>query len=309
MVVGGMLRRVTLSRRGFLIGGAAVLAGGTAGAYGLVENGVLPGRSALDRVTGRCDVPDAWPRVPVGPAKRGTFRSAARGRDVGYVVAWPPGSAPGDPLPVVLVLHGRGSAPGACLDELHLDAYLAAHVAGGGAPFVLACAQGDDRYWPPRADGDDPLRMLTDEFLPMLRDLGATTAPMGVFGWSMGGYGALLWARLAADGALPRGVRLTAAVAESPALFRSYGAATRGSFDSAADFARWGDLLARPGVGSGVVVRVDCGTSDPFAEVTRAYRARVTADGGFANGCHDDAYWRSRAAAQLEFLGRRLKES
>jgi hypothetical protein len=207
------------------------------------------------------------------------------------------------------VLHGRGSSAGAFADGLHLDAFLAAHVAAGGRPFALACADGGNRYWHPRADGDDPLRMLTDELLPRLRSAGLTTDPMGVLGWSMGGFGALLWTRLAAQGRLPRGVRLTAAVAESPALFRTYAATTRGAFDSAADFAAWGDLVRDPGVDPArVALRVDCGERDPFEATARAYRAAVTPapDGGFTPGCHTTDYWRGRAAEQVAFLGARL---
>jgi hypothetical protein len=292
-----------LSRRAFLAAGVAVAAGGTA--FGLVDRGVLPGGTAIDYALGRCDV-GGWPRdVPPVHRRDAVLRSRARGRDVPYTVVRP-SNASGD-LPLVLVLHGRGSSASAFYDALHLGAFLTSSIAGGGTPFALACAEGGDRYWHPRADGDDPLRMLTDELLPALRAERITTDPMGVLGWSMGGYGALLWARLAGEGALPDGVRLTAAVAESPALFRSYAAATRGAFDSPEDFARWGDLLARPGVPDSVALRVDCGDSDPFAAVTRAYRANVPhAEGGFTRGCHTDGYWRGRAGAQIAFLGGHL---
>lgn len=291
-----------ITRRRFLLAGAAAVAGGGA-AYGLIERGVVPGNVALDHVLGRCDVAGDWPR-DAPPAHRidGTFASRARHRDVGYTVVRPAGVT--GELPLVLVLHGRGSSHAEFVDGLHLDAFLAAHAAQGGRPFALACADGHDRYWHPRADGDDPHAMLTNELLPRLRDEGARTDPMGVLGWSMGGYAALLWARLAHDGALPSGTRLACAVAESPALFRSYAAATRGAFDSAADFARWGDLLHRPD--PGVPVRVDCGAHDPFAEATKAYRARVDADGGFTKGCHTQGYWRGRAAAQVAFVAASL---
>lgn len=290
-----------MTRRRFLLAGGALVVGGGATAYGLVERHVLPGGTALDYALGRCAVRGDWPRdAPPTQRTDGTFASAARSCNIGYTLVRPAGTT--GALPLVLVLHGRGSSHTAFVDGLHLDAFLAAHVAAGGTPFALACADGHDRYWHPRADGDDPHRMLTAELLPRLREQGVKTDPMAVLGWSMGGYAALLWARLAHDGALPDGIRLAGAVAESPALFRSFDAATRGAFDSAADFDRWGDLLRRPD--PGVPVRVDCGVDDPFEATTRAYRAKVpAAAGGFTKGCHTDGYWRGRAAAQVAFLG------
>jgi dienelactone hydrolase len=297
-----------ISRRRLLLGGAAVVAAGGGAAYGLVDAGVVPGRSYLDQALGRCDVAAPWPHdAPHVSRADATFVSAARRRTAPYTVVRPAGV--GGTLPLVLVLHGRGASAAEYVDGLHLDAFLAAHVAAGGRPFALACAQGGNGYWHPRADGDDPLRMLTGDLLPLLRRAhGVTTDPMGVLGWSMGGYGALLWARLAASGRLPAGARLTAAVAESPALFRSYATASRGAFDSAADFAEWGDLIRSPGVDPQVALRVDCGERDPFEATARAYRAAVRPEpaGGFTPGCHDGPYWRSRAAAQVTFLGDRL---
>lgn len=298
--------RPYVTRRRFLVAGGALVAG-AAGAAMLVDRRVLPGHVALDHALGRCSVDGDWPRdAPAAQRQDGTIASQARRRDVPYTVVRLAGVT--GELPVVLVLHGRGSRHDAYVRDLHLDAFLGAHVAAGGRPFALACAAGGDRYWHPRADGDDPLRMLTDELLPRLRALGLTTDPMGVLGWSMGGYGALLWVRLAGQGALPDGVRVTAAVAESPALFRSFADATPGAFDSAADFAQWGDLIERPGSGTRAQAWVDCGTSDPFADVTRAYAARNPRSvAHFTDGCHDHAYWRSRAAVQVSFLGERLR--
>lgn len=294
---------VAITRRRFLAGAAVAVAGGGA-ALGLVEAGVLPGGATLDRALGRCDVPGDWPRdAPRGTRQASSFASAARGRAVGYTVVRPDGAT--GPLPVALVLHGRGAGHAAFADALHLDALLGAYVASGGTPFALASVDGGDGYWHPRASGDDPLRMLSGEFLPRLRDEGLRTDPMAVLGWSMGGYGALLLARLAGEQALPPGIRLVAAAAMSPALFRTFGDATRGAFDSAGDFTRWGDLLARPD--PGVPVRVDCGANDPFAGASRDYLDLVPGvAGGISPGCHDTAYWRAVAAPQLRFLAERL---
>jgi S-formylglutathione hydrolase FrmB len=294
-----------LSRRGLLVGASAVLAAGVAGGVG-VEEGVLPGRLTVAKALGRCDVDAPVPDVATGPLERSTFRSARGGREVAWTLALPPGH-PADGLPVALVLHGRGDDDRTAFDVLGLHRFLAAHVAAGGPPFALAAAAGGQGYWHPRADGDDPLGMLVDELLPRLRQRGLRTERIGALGWSMGGYGALLLARQSGRDALG-GSRVVAAAAASPALFRSAAETVAGAFDDAADFARWGDLTHHPDVPAGTDLMVACGTSDPFADPTRAYRAAVVPEpaGALGPGCHTAGYWRSQAAAQIAFLGRRL---
>ncbi|MGN6331233.1 MAG: alpha/beta hydrolase-fold protein [Motilibacteraceae bacterium] len=294
-----------LSRRGLLVGACAVVAAGVAGGVG-VEEGVLPGRLTVVKALGGCDVDAPVPDAAPGPLERATFRSARRGRDVEWTLALPPGH-PAEALPVALVLHGRGDDDRTAFDVLGLHRFLAAHAAAGGPPFALAAASGGQGYWHPRADGDDPLGMLVDELLPRLRRRGLRTERIGVLGWSMGGYGALLLARQSGRDALG-GRQVVAAAAASPALFRSAADTVAGAFDDAADFARWGDLTHRPEVPAGTALMVACGTDDPFAEATRAYRAAVTPEpaGGLGRGCHTAGYWRSQAAAQLAFLGGHL---
>ena len=53
---------------------------------------------------------------------------------------------------------------------------------------------------------------------------------------------------------------------------------------------------------------VSCGTSDPFATVTRTYRRHAvrTPDGGLSDGAHTAGYWRSLLPQQLRFLGQHL---
>ncbi|MGN6243861.1 MAG: alpha/beta hydrolase [Motilibacteraceae bacterium] len=294
-----------LTRRGLLVGVGALVAAGVAGAVG-VEEGVLPGRLTAAKALGRCDVDVPVPDVAPGPLERSTFRSARRGRDVAWTLALPPGHR-ADGLPVALVLHGRGDDDRTAFDVLGLHRFLAAHLAAGGPPLALAAAAGGQGYWHPRADGDDPLGMLVDELLPRLRDRGLRTDRIGALGWSMGGYGALLLARQSGRDALG-GSRVVAAAAASPALFRSAGQTVAGAFDDAADFARWGDLTRHPEVPAGTALMVACGTDDPFADATRAYRAAVSPEpaGGLGRGCHTAGYWRSQAAAQVAFLGGRL---
>jgi pimeloyl-ACP methyl ester carboxylesterase len=295
-----------VSRRAFLLGalGAAVLAG--TGSIVAIEDDVLPGRIRLAELVGSCDVDAPLPTGPLGTIKAGSFTSAARHRDVGWALALPPGRSSASGLPVVLVLHGRGGNHTTGFAQLGLHRFLAAHVEAGGAPFALAAADGGDGYWHPRKLGDDPLRMLTAEFVPMLGTLGLRTASVGLLGWSMGGYGALLLARQAHRGQA-HGITIDAAAAGSPALFASFRESAQGAFDDSADFATYGTLAEQPDVGT-TPLYVACGTDDAFTNETRRYRANVsqTPSGGVGKGCHTDGYWRSLAAAQVAFLGAHL---
>jgi S-formylglutathione hydrolase FrmB len=117
-----------------------------------------------------------------------------------------------------------------------------------------------------------------------------------MLGWSMGGYGALLAAQAAPE-------RFRAVVATSPALWTSPGATAPGAFDNAEDF-RDHDVFAGLAHLSGVKVRLDCGTGDPFYVSTRQLAARLPdATASFRPGFHDPAYWRSVALDQMRWLG------
>ncbi|NKZ05420.1 esterase family protein [Actinomadura latina] len=233
-----------------------------------------------------------------------TWRSAHRRATVTATVVPPARDRPLRGLPVVVALHGSGGTGASAVAHLGLDHYLPDAVANGGVPpFALVSVDGGpDTYWHPRANGDDPIGMIVDELLPRLRERGARTDRIGAIGWSMGGYGALvLTRRLGAR-------RMAAAVASSPALFRSYAdarSANPRAFDGADDFAR-NDVFAALDELKGVPLRVDCGTSDPFAAMAREFRGRVHPAGAMDGGCHDGAFWRPHLRPQLAFLGHHL---
>ncbi len=300
-----------VSRRTFLLGalGSVVLAAG--GSVVAIEDGVLPGRTRLASLAGACDVDGVPTAGPTGTITSGQFASSARGRDIGWSLALPPGHTAAG-LPVALVLHGHGEDHSSGFTQLKLHEFLAAYTRAGGTPFALAAVDGGNSYWHPRSDGDDPLRMVTHEFIPMLGRLGLRIDAIGVLGWSMGGYGALLFAREANRGTLfgaGAAVRtaVVAAAASSPALFASYQASATGAFDSAADFARYGDLASHPDVGT-TPLYVGCGATDAFTGETKRYRANAAPRpaGDISKGCHTDGYWRSVAAAQISFMGSHL---
>jgi enterochelin esterase-like enzyme len=306
---------VRVSRRAVLIGGlsasgAVALAAG--GGYWLVQDGVVPGKYRLAEVLGRCGpdpgVPDAVP----GPVRSQTFTSRYRRRTVTMITMLPPGGPAGSGgrpglMPVAIVLHGAGGDAASAV-ALGYPHFLAQAVTRGGvAPFALVSVDGGgSSYWHPRADGDNPLAMIIHEVLPRLARRGFATARIGITGWSMGGYGALLLAERL-------GPRKVAAVAvSSAAIFGSYGAAQTanpGAFDSAANFAA-NDLQNGLATLRRLPVLIDCGRDDPFAAQDLRLRGQLGQPAGTIGAdCHDAAFWRRSVPAQLAFLGPHLSPS
>jgi S-formylglutathione hydrolase FrmB len=283
------------TRRTFLLGslGAAVVA--VVGGYAGVEEGVLPGRIRLAELTGQCDV-DATPPPSGAPVETGSFASSARKTTVGWSLALPPGT-PADDLPVVVVLHGRGGNHETAFKDLKLQDFLAAYTKNGGKPFALASVDGgDNTYWHPRRDGDDPITMIDDEFLPLLKKRGLHTDRIGVLGWSMGGYGALLL------GSRLGPARTAAICAVSPALWTSSGATAPGAFDGADDYAA-NSVWGLPNLAS-IPIRIDCGNGDPFYAATKQFIAQLPTppSGGFSPGGHDGAFWSSQLPAEIAWM-------
>jgi len=232
-----------------------------------------------------------------------SFRSAARrGVTVDYQVLLPPGHASVSGLPVCLVLHGFGDDHHAAVKLVHLDTALAATTLAGAPPIALVAMDGGtDSYWHPRADGDDPQKMLLDELLPRLASAGAKTERFALFGWSMGGYGSLLLAETVGPS------RVAFVAADSPALWLTGGQTPTGAFDDAGDFARNNVFAGRARL-AGIPVRIMCGQSDGFAPATREFVKGVpdlvAAD--FPTGGHDASLWASTAVAQLTPLAHAL---
>ncbi|MFI5729573.1 alpha/beta hydrolase [Kribbella sp. NPDC051587] len=288
-----------ISRRALLRTGVVAGVAGTAGVVGL-ETGVIPGRGRVHEALGLMGPDGVVPDVPAGPVVSGRFNSLGRRTTVGYSIIYPAGHQPSDPLPVVLVLHGRGGDHTSAVRDLGIDRYLTAAVQAGSPPFALATVDGgSDSYWHRRVTAEDPGFMLDQEFLPLLANRGLDTARYGVLGWSMGGYGALLFAGRP-------GSRAVAVGALSPAVWRDYKDVAPGAFDSREDFEN-NQLFGRPAGLQDVAVRIDCGRDDPFASAAADLRTELRAAGGQQAGAHTQGYWRRMLPAQLAFLGGRLR--
>ncbi|MEU0537577.1 alpha/beta hydrolase [Amycolatopsis tolypomycina] len=270
-----------LSRRDLLAGSALAL---------------LAGCSAPQPPPGPLPVPaPTRPSALPEPVTVQRMHSAARGTDVDLVLITPEG-VPATGLPVCLALHGRGARARTFL-SLGVPAVLTAAVRAGTPPFAVAALDGD-HYWVKTGGADDPQRMLTDEVPGWLaaRDL---RPPSAVFGISMGGFGALRFARAHPD--------LKAVATASAALFVSWpDARSRKVFADEANWRAEEPLLhpaeLRPG-GLGVW----CGASDPFLGADRKLVRAVNPEvSRFTPGAHDDEYWRGVLPEIVEFVGERL---
>jgi predicted esterase len=288
-----------LSRRALLIrgGGAAAALVGGLGLLDAVAFGRIGGRGGA-----RCGQLGALPAVTRGPIEYGSFRSAARQREVGFAIVFPPGANPGDPLPLCLYLHGRGGSHHNVADPpMGIPWFLADRVAAGAPPMAILAVDGGNEWWHRRATGADAARMLTHEVVPLAAARGLRTHRMGLLGTSMGGFGALLLAqRLGRE-------RIAAVGAMSPALAPRYRDAYPGAFDSRADYDAH-DVFAGRGRLAGIPVRIDCGRGDRFAPGCLAFLdgAPDTVVGATPAGCHDTAFWRAVVPRHVEHVARAL---
>jgi enterochelin esterase-like enzyme len=222
---------------------------------------------------------------------------------VGWTVAYPPGFDANANLPVSLLLHGRYEDNAWMFDDLSLHKYLVRAVTDDGVPpFALASIDGgSSTNWHLRASGDDPPAMLVDEFVPLLADRGLRTHRIGLWGWSLGGYGALLLAsRLGAS-------RVAAVVATSPALWLAPEDTAPGVFDDAEDYER-NDVFSRVGALADIPLQIDIGDDDSFTPTVEVFIETLPTppQGKVGNGFHDTAYWMRVAPAEISFLGNHL---
>ncbi len=173
----------------------------------------------------------------------------------------------------------------------------------GVAPFAIATVSGGTSFWHERPWGEDAGAMVLDELLPMvLARPDVASGPIGMLGWSMGGYGVL---RLAA---VLGPHKVAAVVASSPGLYDDPALAHPNGFVDAAEYERFSVMDDQAAL-SGIPLRIDIGTTDPFYEATRTYvdgfgDGAVVAE--FGEGGHDIDFTQRVLPAQLAFLGARL---
>ena len=286
-----------VTRRGFLaaagLGAAALVAGGI----------VLRGAPWQDWLGAAGDaVGVEVPGLSRGTRRDFTLDSRYVEEPVDYSIAWPPGSEPGDPLPVCFALPGRGGAP----PMGFADFVAAAMRKHQSPPFAVVGVDGGISYWHRRKTGEDRLSMLLEELVPVCArryHLGGDGRGRAIIGWSMGGYGALVAAETEPS-------LFAAVVAVGPAVWTSYDAmmlGPRDAFDDAADFARY-DVIAHAERLAGVDLRVDCGKEDPFYGYVTYLRAALAEPSAvhYGHGGHDYEFFHKVAPAEVRFIGRAL---
>ncbi|OQO89483.1 alpha/beta hydrolase [Saccharomonospora piscinae] len=233
-------------------------------------------------------------------------KSRLRGRNVELVYLLPRRTPPRG-MPMVVLLHGRHSrarlaAPGGLVPAL------ARAVDGGRVPpFGFVAVDGGNTYWHEHHHGDDPMGMLLEEVPEWLRshDLGGDDGtPFAAAGTSMGGFGALLYARRRAERQTP--VRAVAALA--PALMPWREMRRRRAWHSRADWASM-DPLRHVHTLRGTPTGIWCGTEDPFIDGARSYIRRADPEvAHLAPGGHTGEFFSSTVPGLLAFLARHCPE-
>lgn len=285
-----------LSRRRALLAGVAALGGlSTAGAG--VVTGVLPGFG----VTGVVAAARAGPGASGAVVRIERVRSRCRGREVELLTVLPsPVLTAG--LPVCVALHGRhGNA--AVVAAGGLPGLLATAVANRTVrPFAVVALDGGDSYWHEHHRGDDPMAMLLHELPDWLAERGLQPQPFAATGISMGGFGALHYARRRHQRARP----LRAVSVIAPALITTWTEMRkRGAFRNVRDWAAHDPLRHLAALGE-VPVGIWCGSDDPFADGARRFIATAHPEvSSITPGAHDDRYFRTALPHALRFVGTR----
>lgn len=273
-----------VGRRTVLLGGAVAAVGTIAG----LATGTLP----IARPFGA-----AGQRVPAPEVRVERVFSRARGREVSLVTVLPI-ELPIKDLPVCVMLHGRNGSAGTAIPVPMPGALVRAVAHDRMPPFALVAVDGGNSYWHENTPGDDPMRMLLHELPGWLRarHLGRVFAAAGT---SMGGFGALLYARRRAE----RGDPLRAAAAISPAFMTWEEMSKRRAFR---DERQWAELDPRNHVAAlgPTQLAVWCGAQDPFAEGAREFITRANPSIGYVGpGAHNGAFFDRMVPDLLDFLG------
>ncbi len=260
---------------------------------------VLAGALALTTV-GAARARSEPPRLASATLVEGSFVSPAmHGAPVGWAVSYPAGTTEESNLPVVLALHGGF---GNHLQVFQGMGMLRAQSAPGLATDVaVASVDAGTSYYHQRADGTDTAAMIVQDLLPTLAARGLDTTRLGLTGYSMGGYGALLL------GATVLHDQVAAVAPISAALWESAGTAEPFAFDGDQDYADH-NVFALSSALSDHPLRIACGLQDPFLADNQDFVGgfATTPETEYTPGGHDNAYWATAAASQLTFLSRYL---
>ena len=248
-----------------------------------LATGIVPVPDRLRRMFADTGEDGVIPDVPAGLTRLELRVSQARSREVGFFTAVPDGYGDGTGLPVCLVLHGA-SATTANYEAFGFGQFLTAAVRAGAPPFVLAGADGGRSRWVGDGAGDDPQRMLLDEVPAWCADLGFDSSRLAAYGWSMGGYGALV-------AAIRNPGRLRGVAALSPAVGHGDEVMTHADELDPATTAVW------------------CGTADSLHDNVKEMASHIPggpAIESYQPGAHTRGYWNRVTPAVFAFVGASL---
>ncbi|RRO19456.1 alpha/beta hydrolase [Saccharopolyspora rhizosphaerae] len=205
-------------------------------------------------------------------------------------------------LPVCLMLHGRF---GDALDSVAgLPAWLSNSVAAGRVPpfTLLSVDGGSNNYWH-RRPGDDAMTMLLDEVPQWLSERGLGE-PIAAAGISMGGFGALVYARRRRE----LGDPIQTAGVIAPALHTSWREMRkRRAFTNEAEW-RAIDPLRHVDAHGDLPLGVWCGNGDKFIEGTRRFiRLARPTYASTSPGRHNKTYFRKALPELVDFIGGHIR--
>ncbi|MEV8439394.1 alpha/beta hydrolase [Actinosynnema sp. NPDC051121] len=243
---------------------------------------------------------------PVPAVKRAVVsvdrvHSHYRGRDVDLLTMVPPG-VPTRDLPMSILLHGRHGTARTASPGGMAEVLVSAVGRGQVPPFGFVAVDGDDHYWHENVPGDDPMAMLLEEVPRWLAERGYGT-PFACTGVSMGGFGALLYARRRHERREP--AHAIAAIA--PALLTDWEEmAKRNAFADQAQWASLDPLKNLDKLGT-TPIGVWAGDRDHFITGTRRFIAAAKPTvASITPGGHDDTLYRKVVPDVIRFLGKRV---
>lgn len=244
-------------------------------------------------------------RNGLGPVTRGTLQSQATQSSPNWLIYYPPDTAAGDPLPVVIMMHGLGDTIAALDSNHYSQALYDTVVKDKTPPFAIAAIDGGTLFYQ-RQGSLDGGALIAGEFLGELARRGLDTSRLALTGWSMGGWGSL---RLACD---ELHGKLKAIAPLSAPCYQSFDQVPDPTWMTRAEFDR-NNFYNRTARLTGLPIFLACGKQDGFYPGNASFAAKLAKTPGvgplttsFGPGIHDPQYWASVAPAQLRFLGRHL---
>jgi S-formylglutathione hydrolase FrmB len=285
-----------VSRRTVLgaLGGAALATVGVAAAW----HGNAPLGEALRHAVG---VAGPVPSIRRAVITVERVHSHHRGREVDLLTMAPVGVAT-DNLPMSILLHGRRGTARTASPGGMAEVLVAAVSRGQVPPFGFVAVDGGDHYWHENVPGDDPMAMLLEEVPLWLAERGYG-APFACTGVSMGGFGALLYARRRHE----RRERTRAIAVIAPALLTDWANMSRRNAFAGPD--HWASLDPLKNVDKlgDAPIGVWAGDRDTFITGTRRFIAEAKPTvASVIPGGHNDALYRKVVPDVIRFLGKRV---